>query len=204
MKTILTTVLTATVILLSPALAIADDKNQEEPGFFGRVWQGTKDVLGIPRTDTDGAEKSKKDKYDDDYDKDKKDKKDKSSRHDNDHDAKKGKDGTEDLLSRIFKDDEKRILRDYYGPERAKKQKPLPPGLKKKVERGGELPPGWQMKMARGEVLPEDVYRYGQRLPDDVWRRLPRQPDGTSIIEVDGKVARIIDATRTIIDVFDL
>jgi hypothetical protein len=188
MKTIITTVLTAAVIVLAPGLAMADDKTQEEPGFFGRIWQGTKDVLGIPRTDTDGTEKSRKDKYKDD----------------DDRDANKRRDSTEDLLGRIFKDDEKRILRDYYGTEGSKKQKPLPPGLKKKVERGGELPPGWQKKMARGEVLPEDVYRYGRRLPDDVWRRLPRQPDGTSIIEVDGKVARIIDATRTVIDVFDL
>lgn len=193
MKTIMATLVAATLIVLSPGLALADDKNQEEPGFFGRVWQGTKNILGVPN-DRDDQDKSQS-----------KDKKYKSSqKDDDDRDHDKGRNDTADLLSRIFNDEEKRILRDYYGADKAKKQKPLPPGLKKKVERGGELPPGWQMKMARGEVLPEDVYRYGRGLPDDVWRRLPRQPDGTRIIEIDGKVARIIDATRTIIDVFDL
>ncbi|MBW1911075.1 MAG: hypothetical protein JRJ11_16315, partial [Deltaproteobacteria bacterium] len=49
---------------------------------------------------------------------------------------------------------DKEKIREYYQKDKekgvkekkAKKKKALPPGLKKKVARGGELPPGWQKK----------------------------------------------------------
>jgi hypothetical protein len=191
MKKIMMTILVSAVVALNTASAAADDHRDEEQGFFGRIWQGTKDVLGIP---SNRAE---------DNDKDNKNKKAKGAKQDRDDDD-RARHSQSELMDRLFSNDEKHILREHYGSASSGKQKPLPPGLKKKVERGGELPPGWQKKMARGEVLPEDVYRYGQRLPGDVRRRLPRQPEGTDIIYIDGKVARVIEATRTIVDVFDL
>lgn len=85
------------------------------------------------------------------------------------------------------------------------KQKSLPPGLRKKLERGGELPPGWQKKVERGEVLDEDIYRNHTRsLPEEILQRLPTDPIGTSIKQIDDRIVRVMDDTRTILDVFYL
>ena len=89
-------------------------------------------------------------------------------------------------------------------PPPGKKMKTLPPGLQKKVARGGELPPGWQKKIARGEVLDARVYGHSRPLPPELLKRLPPQPSGTVVITVEGKVVRLIEATLTILDVFDL
>lgn len=77
----------------------------------------------------------------------------------------------------------------------------LPPGLQKKVARGGKLPPGWQKKLQKGQRLPDDLYYNGQRLPvyDDI-----RHIDGVSDVIIDNEVVRVIDATQTIIDVFGI
>jgi hypothetical protein len=112
--------------------------------------------------------------------------------------------GKEPWLKYTFSDKERDILKHYYGDQPAKKQKPLPPGLKKKLERGGELPPGWQKKVARGEVLESDVLKYADKLPPELIGRLPPQQPGTAIIKVEGKLVKIWEATRAIIDLFDL
>lgn len=98
----------------------------------------------------------------------------------------------------------------YYTSQPAKSQdensgkKRLPPGLKKKLERGGELPPGWQKKVARGEVMDLQVYQRAKPISADLIRILPPQPRGTAIVVVEGKVVRLWEATRTIIDVLEL
>lgn len=89
-------------------------------------------------------------------------------------------------------------------PPPGKNMKTVPPGLQKKVERGGELPPGWQKKLARGEVLDARVYAQSRPLPSELLKRLPPQPGGTVVITVEGKVVRLVEATLTILDVFDL
>lgn len=89
-------------------------------------------------------------------------------------------------------------------PPPGKTMKTLPPGLQKKVERGGELPPGWQKKIARGEVLDARVYGHSRPLPPDLLKRLPPQPSGTIVITIEGKVVRLVEATLVILDVFDL
>jgi hypothetical protein len=85
------------------------------------------------------------------------------------------------------------------GPDRA-----LPPGFAKTVARSEKLPPGWQKKIARGEVLPQTVYAQAQPLPEVVIRKLPPPPAGTILVTLDGKVIRLLEATRTIVDVFEL
>lgn len=52
-----------------------------------------------------------------------------------------------------FRDDDIRIIYDYYRPRQ------LPPGLQKKLYRTGQLPPGWEKKM---RPFPEAIDR---RLP---------------------------------------
>ncbi len=85
-----------------------------------------------------------------------------------------------------------------------KRQKPLPPGLQKKLERGGSLPPGWQAKLRRGEIMPLDVYGQCDRLPPDLIEQLPIPPPGTVLVAISGKVVRLLQATREILDVFEV
>ena len=82
-----------------------------------------------------------------------------------------------------------------------KKKKKLPPGLRKKVERGGELPPGWQKKVARGEVLDGEMYEVSSDLPKGILKQLPNAPDGTSVRQIEDTVVRVMDATGEILDV---
>ncbi len=84
------------------------------------------------------------------------------------------------------------------------KTKQLPPGLAKKVARGKRLPPGWQKKLIAGRALPDNIYPYAFRLPDHILYQLPRQPEGTVLVALEGKVVRLYEATKTIIDVFNL
>lgn len=92
--------------------------------------------------------------------------------------------------------EEKRTIR--------RQQKPLPPGLQKKMARGRSLPPGWQKKVEPGHSLDYQLYRQGEGLPDILLRRLPPPPVGSEIIRVDEKIIRLDSTTRTILDVFDL
>jgi hypothetical protein len=105
---------------------------------------------------------------------------------------------------------EREIVRQHLADIRAARgkksgtDKALPPGLAQKAARGEKLPPGWQKKIARGEVLPQIVYAQAQPLPEVVIRKLPPPPAGTLLVTLDGKVVRLLEATRTVVDVFEL
>jgi hypothetical protein len=58
----------------------------------------------------------------------------------------------------VFVSGDVAILRSHYAP----RYRNLPPGLQKKVARGGQLPPGWQKKF---EAFPAGVERQLQPLP---------------------------------------
>jgi len=105
---------------------------------------------------------------------------------------------------------EKEIVKQYLVDMRAaqsKKSGPAkapPPGAAKKGTSSAKLPPGWQKKIVRGEVLPQTVYAQAQPLPEVVLQKLPPPPAGTILVTLDGKVVRLLEATRTIVDVFEL
>ena len=80
----------------------------------------------------------------------------------------------------------------------------LPPGLQKKVARGGALPPGWQKKVVPGHGLDYHIYRQGESLPDSLMQRLPAPPAGTEILRIEDKIILLNSATRNILDAFDL
>ncbi len=82
------------------------------------------------------------------------------------------------------------------GPAYAKKDKgnQLPPGLQKKVERGQSLPPGWQKKLAKGEILDKYIYQQGQVV-------IPVDTHGLITIRLEGKLVRLYEATREVVEV---
>jgi hypothetical protein len=120
--------------------------------------------------------------------------------------------------TRVFSEDEKQIIRSYFreaglrewshdsqsGRDKPKKKKSLPPGLRKKLGRGGELPPGWQKKVARGEVLDADLYGQSSPLPVELLERLSTPPEGTETRLLDDRVVRIVNDTLLILDVLSL
>jgi len=166
----------------------------EESRPWWRVWQSVDQTTGV--TETVGntvtnrmftpAEKdilnrflSNRQSYNDSDERDD---------HDDDDDYKKEKHKNKDKHKNKHKDKGKG------------KQHALPPGLQKKVARGGQLPPGWQKKVARGEVLSGDLYSASSTLPQNILDQLVRQ-DGTSVRQVEDRVVRIMDATGLILDV---
>lgn len=83
----------------------------------------------------------------------------------------------------VFGTGEVAILRDHYRP----RYRNLPPGLEKKVARGGQLPPGWQEKL--------------EPLPVAVERRLPPLPDHHRRGVIDGHAVIYDTRTHVILDV---
>jgi hypothetical protein len=76
------------------------------------------------------------------------------------------------------------------------KNKQLPQGLQMKLDRGGSLPPGWQKKLAKGEVLEESVYNHSVVV-------IPIDSDGMLTVRIEGKLIKLIEATREIVEIFD-
>jgi Ni/Co efflux regulator RcnB len=88
----------------------------------------------------------------------------------------------------VFDEVERRVIRDFFAdPSRrqAVAARPLPPGIAKKVARGGRLPPG----IAK---------RY---LPDDLDRRLRPLPAGTQRMVVGDDVLLVEAATGLVYDI---
>ena len=75
------------------------------------------------------------------------------------------------------------ILRDHYAP----RYRNLPPGLQKKVARGGELPPGWKKKF--------------EPFPVAVEGRLPPLPAGYGRGVIDAHAVIYNTRTNVIVDV---
>lgn len=110
---------------------------------------------------------------------------------------------------------EREVIREYvvyrkskpehdHKDKHGKPSKGLPKGLAKKVERGHDLPPGWQKKCVRGQIMPVEVYNRCEPLPREVVVKLPAPPPGTIILTIEGKAVRLLQATREILDVFDV
>ena len=82
-----------------------------------------------------------------------------------------------------FSTGEARMIRDYYEP----RYRSLPPGLQKKLARGGQLPPGWQKKL--------------QPFAPEVERRLVRLPPDYGRGVIDGHAVIYSTRSHTVIDV---
>jgi hypothetical protein len=108
--------------------------------------------------------------------------------------------------TRGFSDKERAVLEDWQRGEAGWKKsgKKLPPGLQKKVARGGELPPGWKKKLAVGDKLPEEYEAKAETLPEEILRRLPETEEGTEILRIGDEVIRVVENTREIIDILGI
>lgn len=76
------------------------------------------------------------------------------------------------------------------------KEKSLPPGLEKKLERTGELPPGWEKKLQVGKPMDIDVYRHSSIV-------VPVGRDRIITVKVEDKLVRLFEATREIVEILD-
>jgi len=65
-------------------------------------------------------------------------------------------------------------------------------------------PQGWYTRVKRGYVIPSDIYEYREPVPQRVLVTMQPQPPGVVHIMIGGKVIRLVEATRTIMDVFDM
>ncbi|NVK43969.1 MAG: hypothetical protein HWE39_22230 [Oceanospirillaceae bacterium] len=125
----------------------------------------------------------------------------------------KSEDVTIGLLPALPKRD-RDMIRDYIRiegvpgydryPGQSGKQKDLPPGLQKKVERGGSLPPGWRDKVIRGEVLPGDLRRYAYPLPASFYDRMGYDRAGVEMLVLGDRVVRLAEGRGTVLDVIDI
>lgn len=102
-----------------------------------------------------------------------------------------------------FNKEEREVLESWQkGNAKWKKSdKPLPPGLKKKLERGGELPPGWKKKLERGAKLEPELEEKARSLPKEILKRLPKSPENTEIVRIGDEIVRIFEDSREIIDI---
>jgi hypothetical protein len=78
------------------------------------------------------------------------------------------------------------------------KNKALPQGLQMKLDRGGSLPPGWQKKLVKGEILEEPIYNHSEVVI------IPIDSEGMLTVRVEGKLIKLIEATREIVEILDL
>ena len=113
----------------------------------------------------------------------------------------------EKAMDAAFSELERQIIEGYYGEKKADrdeddgvakkekkskkdkkaKKKGLPPGIAKKLERGGQLPPGIAKRS----------------LPDDLESKLPQAAGGLERVKSDGKVLLVETATGIIVDMID-
>ena len=73
----------------------------------------------------------------------------------------------------------------------------LPPGLEKKKERGRALPPGWVDRVKVGERLDDDIYISGEVV-------IPVGSNGEVTISVEGRLIRLIERTREVLELSEL
>jgi len=128
-------------------------------------------------------------------------------------DLKKSDRTSVELLPALPKRD-RDLIRDYIRvegvpgydryPGQSGQRKDLPPGLQKKMARGGSLPPGWRDKVVRGEVLPSEFRQYAYPLPADLYDRLGYSRTGIEFLVLEDRLVRLAEGRGTVLDVIDI
>ena len=88
--------------------------------------------------------------------------------------------------------------------DKAKKQKNLPYGLEKKLERTGELPPGWQKKLVKGNVLDPSLYKRSKPFVSKSNNSSVKPKQGTEVLQIEDRIIRIKKDTKEILDIMGI
>jgi hypothetical protein len=101
------------------------------------------------------------------------------------------------------------VMRAYFAPQaesakgkgkgKPRKEKPLPPGMQKKLGRDGGMPEGLQKRFDRGDSLPPGLAK--RPLPPDLEKRLPRLPAGYARYLVGSDVVLVDKRRELVMDV---
>lgn len=105
---------------------------------------------------------------------------------------------------RKFSEEEREVLEGWQRGEArgGRSDGRLPPGLQKKVDRGGELPPGWKRKIEIGTVLDDEIEANAESLPAEILRRLPEAANqDTEIMRIGDEIVRVMEDSREIVDI---
>ena len=78
----------------------------------------------------------------------------------------------------------------------------LPHGLQKKQARGQPLPPGWHKKLHKGDILDDDLYHRAVPVGHTAYERYHVR-HGEIALRLEGKVIRLLKATRKIVEILD-
>lgn len=76
----------------------------------------------------------------------------------------------------------------------------LPPGLAKKLRRGGDLPHGWQTKVRIGQPIPHEYLRYATAVSPRLESQLSAGPIGSKLIQLADRIVRIEAGTNMVLD----
>lgn len=76
----------------------------------------------------------------------------------------------------------------------------LPPGLAKKLRRGGHLPAGWQKKVSVGQPIPQEYLMYAKPVPRELEYQLSAGPVGSKVLQLADRVVRIEAGTNMVLD----
>lgn len=107
--------------------------------------------------------------------------------------------GNDNDQGKRFNSDERSAINDYFR-EHPEERNQLPPGLAKK----GKVPPGWRKKLERGDRVPDDVWSYRQPLPRDVVVKMPAPPVGVVYVKINDRVAKVVEQTHEILDILGI
>ncbi len=80
--------------------------------------------------------------------------------------------------------------------DKDKGSRELPPGLQKKVQRGGALPPGWEKKVQVGQPIEAEVYQHREVV-------VPVDDKGLVTVTIGGKLIRLYEATREVVEILE-
>lgn len=80
----------------------------------------------------------------------------------------------------------------------------LPPGLRKKAERGQPLPPGWEKKLRKGIVIDAEIYSHRRPVAAHIAATLPPLPTGVIQVRIENRIVRLVKANLKIHDVIEM
>jgi hypothetical protein len=104
------------------------------------------------------------------------------------------KHGDNDEGQLYYKDNDREAIRQWYDENHNN----LPPGLAKR----DQLPPGLEKKLIRGGTLPPGLQKRLQSCPKDLERRLPPPPPDCIHMVIGGHIVLMNRKSNLIVDIF--